>query len=177
MKVTGCYGVVCAILIGTAIPRIAWAQEVEPACTVGINNFIIYRITQMENAAFSATAKTSYEQRLPDGNYVRGYVRTHGARDAAGRTMIEVAQSCRKGKNGVLQPDLHVKVLDPVKKTRFTGRAGQVRTKKPTCSTHRRCSRKLIPQENSPFRIKPLSSSHRKANTKQKILAAAPLPD
>jgi hypothetical protein len=117
MKVKGCCSVVCAILIGTEIPRIASAQGVEPACTVGINNFIIYRIPQMGNAAFSATAKTSYEQRLPDGNYVRGYVRTHEARDAAGRTMIEVAQSCRKGKNGVLQPDLHVTVLDPITKT------------------------------------------------------------
>ena len=117
MKVKGCCSVVCAILIATAIPRTAWAQEVEPACTVGINNFIIYRIPQMSNAAFSATAKTSYEQRLPDGNYVRGYVRTREARDAAGRTMIEVAQSCRKGKNGALQPDLHVTVFDPAAKT------------------------------------------------------------
>jgi hypothetical protein len=32
---------------------------------------------------FTATAKTTYEQSLPDGNEIRGYIYTHQARDSS----------------------------------------------------------------------------------------------
>src|SRR5580704_8229703 len=88
-----CPCIVIAILAGIALTRPACAQSSEPACTVGIIQFVGYGGGMRENTPpFTATAKTTYEQSLPDGNEIRGYIYTHQARDSAGRTRSEMGQ-------------------------------------------------------------------------------------
>ena len=93
---------------------VAGAQSAEPACTMGFSGFHSYGA--VGRSAFSATVKSTFEQRLADGSYVRGYVMTHQARDGTGRTLSEMAQGCHRDENGVPQPWLTVNVFDPVAK-------------------------------------------------------------
>lgn len=100
------------------VAGVAGAQSAEPACGVGYSGFHSYG--PGGRGAFSATARSTFEQQLADGSYVRGYVVTHQARDGAGRTMSEMAQGCRRDEHGVPQPQLMVQVFDPVAKTMLT---------------------------------------------------------
>ncbi len=73
---------------------------------------------------FSATVKTTYEQRLADGNFIHGFYTVHEARDSAGRTRQEYAQGCERGEDGQLHTRLSVVVYDPVAKTTLTWQVG-----------------------------------------------------
>jgi hypothetical protein len=86
--------IAAAILTGIALTGSACAQSSEPACSVGINHFVGYGGMRENSLPFTATAKTTYEQSLPDGNEIRGYIYTHQARDSAGRTRSEMGQGC-----------------------------------------------------------------------------------
>jgi hypothetical protein len=102
---------------------------------------------------FTATAKTTYEQSLPDGNEIRGYIYTHQARDSAGRTRSEMGQGCRLDENGVAQPQLSVSVRDPEAKT-FTSWQVGMNFQKIAHVTHQRDtpSNALTPDEIAALR-------------------------
>jgi hypothetical protein len=119
-----CHPTVAAILAGVALTGPASAQNSEPACSVGINHFVGYGSMRQSNLAYTATAKMTFEQRLPDGNDIRGYIYTHQARDSAGRTMSEMGQGCQLDENGVPQPQLSVSVFDPTTKTSLHWQVG-----------------------------------------------------
>jgi hypothetical protein len=106
-------GVVSVMVLG----RVAGAQSAEPACSVGYQPVMSYGPVGKSSVAYSAVAKSTFEQKLGDGSYVRGYAVTHEARDGAGRTLEEMAMSCRRDENGTPRPQLNVNVFDPVTKT------------------------------------------------------------
>ena len=85
--------IAAAILTGIALTESPCAQSFEPACSVGVNHFVGYGGIRENNLPFTATAKTTYEQSLPDGNEIRGYIYTHQARDSAGRTRSEMGRA------------------------------------------------------------------------------------
>lgn len=86
-------------------------------CTVGVNNYISYSVANKAGVPYSATVKETFEQKLADGNSIRGFTRIHEARDSSGKTMIEMASGCTRGEDGQPHERLRVTVYDPAAKT------------------------------------------------------------
>jgi hypothetical protein len=121
-----CLYTLAVILAGVALANPASAQNSEPACSVGVNHFVGYGGMGQSDLPYTATAKTTFEQHLPDGNEIHGYVYTHQARDSAGRTMSEMATGCLPDENGVPQPQLSVSVFDPATKSSLFWQVGML---------------------------------------------------
>jgi hypothetical protein len=73
-----------------------------------------YAGSSASKAPYSGTIKTTFEQKLPDGNVIRAVIHTRGARDSSGRTMMQGAQGCALGEAGQIEQRLSVQVADPV---------------------------------------------------------------
>jgi hypothetical protein len=69
--------------------------------------------------------KTTFEQKLADGNTIHGVMRTRQARDSAGKTRTEFAQGCERGEDGQPQEMLTVSVNDPALKTLMNWQVNQ----------------------------------------------------
>jgi hypothetical protein len=109
-----CFTVVsiaCVLVLGSSA-----GGQIIP-CLQGFNGGIMYGIEGSKNAPFSGVVKSSFEQKLADGNTIHGVTRTHQARDASGRTMTEMAQGCVRGEDGQMHERLSVNVNDPVART------------------------------------------------------------
>jgi hypothetical protein len=91
------------------------AQSLTP-CTLGLTNYFSYGPSGKPGVAYSATLKATFEQKLADGNVIRAVIRTHQARDSAGRTRSESMQNCRRGEDGQPKATLTISVHDPVAK-------------------------------------------------------------
>ena len=76
------------------------------------------------NSPFSATVKTSFEQKLADGNAIHGVTRRRLARDSAGRTMTEMGHMCMLGADGQMHERYSVSVFDPVARTSVSWQVG-----------------------------------------------------
>ena len=105
-----------AVLAMAALAGNAGAQSAAP-CTMGVNNSFGYSLPEKTGAPFSATLKSTFEQKLPDGNSIRGVTRTHQARDSSGKTRTETPAGCGRGEDGQPHLALNVSVRDPVAKT------------------------------------------------------------
>jgi hypothetical protein len=64
------------------------------------------------NAPFSATIRTTHEQKFVDGNSVHGLIVTHAYRDSAGRVRGETSGLCNIGPDGQLRPTITISVDD-----------------------------------------------------------------
>jgi len=106
-------GAIAAFLL--AAPAVQGQATAE--CSLGVTVFIGYGIEQSPNAPYHATVKTTFEQKLADGNSIQGFVRLQQARDSMGRTRGEMAQGCERGEDGQLHARLNVTLTDPVAKT------------------------------------------------------------
>jgi hypothetical protein len=105
-------GVVAAgVSVGAA------AQNGEAVCSLGNSAGVNYGAGYGSKIPFSLTAKSSFEQQLADGSYVRGYSLTTLARDGKGRTMSEFVQRCYRKQDGQLAEQYSVNIWDPVTKT------------------------------------------------------------
>jgi hypothetical protein len=142
-----CVYTLAAILAGVALANPASAQNSEPACSVGVNHFVGYGGMGQSDLPYTATAKTTFEQHLPDGNEIHGYVYTHQARDSAGRTMSEMATGCLPDENGVPQPQLSVSVFDPATRSSLFWQAGMLGDKVVRVSHTSGNAIKLTPDE------------------------------
>jgi hypothetical protein len=78
---------------------------------------MVYGVPGKTNVPYSATVRTTYEQKLADGNSIHDSATTHQARDSAGRTMNETAQGCTVGADGRVKPMVRITVYDPATKT------------------------------------------------------------
>jgi hypothetical protein len=87
-------------------------------------NFVSFGVQSKTDAPYSATLKTSFEQRLADGNVVHGFSVTHEARDSKGRTMTEMAHGCERGEDGQPKERLSVNVFDPTTNTTMYWQVG-----------------------------------------------------
>jgi hypothetical protein len=67
--------------------------------------------------AFTLKMKGSFEQRLPDGNYIRGEIHTIAARDSNGRTRNEQPMMCHLGEDGKPALVKMINVGDPKART------------------------------------------------------------
>jgi hypothetical protein len=111
------------VAIALAIGCVARANaQIEP-CVGGL---ISYGISNSKNSSpFTATIKTTFDQRLADGNAIHRVTRTHQARDSAGRTRQETAEGCELGPDGETREALDVNVNDPTAKTSMTWHVGR----------------------------------------------------
>lgn len=75
---------------------------------------VFYAGVSAGKVAFSGTIKTTFEQKLADGNVIRAVIHTRDARDSSGRTMVQGAQGCARGEDGQIEQRLSVQVNDPV---------------------------------------------------------------
>lgn len=101
---------------GIVLGRCAEGQKTAP-CTLGVHAYSNPGILAIKNAPFSATIKTSMEQRLGDGNVVHGFMITHEARGSDGKTLSETPLTCVRGEDGQPQVELSVNVNDQTART------------------------------------------------------------
>jgi hypothetical protein len=116
MRVNACCVTIAAISALLVSGTIASAQSSVP-CTFGVMNFVGLGTQSKNDAPYSGTLKTSFEQKLPDGNAVHGFHKVHQARDSKGRTMNEIATGCARGEDGQPKQALSVTVADPTTST------------------------------------------------------------
>jgi hypothetical protein len=76
------------------------------------------------NVPFSGVVKSSFEQKLGDGNAIHRVTLTRQARDSAGRTMTEMVLGCARDEDGQMHQRLNVNVNDPVAHTDSSWQVG-----------------------------------------------------
>jgi hypothetical protein len=108
-----------------ALAGAAGAQSSEADCTLfGAGAPVVLGTSFGSKTGLVLTLKTSFEQKLPDGNYIRGYVRTHEVRDSAGRFRSEAPLGCYRDDDGKIEMEYGVHVSDPVSKESFSWEVG-----------------------------------------------------
>jgi hypothetical protein len=108
-----CRWIVAAIAVAVAGAP-AYAQV--PCFSNGVVMFAGI-IMQKNPVPFTATGKTTFEQKLPDGNRIHAETITHQARDSGGRTWTESTQGCDIGEDGQSHPRKSIQVYDPKART------------------------------------------------------------
>jgi len=108
------------VILGTQM----WAQSTVPCVSDGMTWGINYGVGPTKNAPFTAVTKSTFEQKLADGNAIHTVSHAHQARDSAGRTMIEMPQGCERGEDGQMHPRFSMNVFDPVAKTSLNWQVG-----------------------------------------------------
>ena len=96
-----------------------------PLCTLDVPNTTIWSPgASLAKAPYTGTVKTTFVQKLPDDNSIRGILIFHEARDSAGRTISQTAQGCSFGVDGQRHERLMTTVNDPIAKTRSNWKLG-----------------------------------------------------
>ncbi len=93
------------------------ASAQEPVCTPGVFNYNGYGVSGKLGTPYTIKIKSTLEQRLPDGNTIRGYMHTMQVRDSKGKTMSQFGQGCYLDRDGKPTPQMSVSVADPENKT------------------------------------------------------------
>lgn len=145
------YFAVAAVAFAMVFGDAAHAQTV-PCVTGGMMGGVMLGIGGgMNNSPFSATVKSTFEQKLADGNVIHTVTRSHQARDSAGRTMTEMPQGCVLGEDGQMHQRLSVNVNDPVARTNISWQVGDDRQQKVAHVFHQpEMPRPAIKRELSP---------------------------
>jgi hypothetical protein len=113
------------LLAGAAVVGLAvQAQSTVAPCTVGAQNYFSYGVSQKADAPYTATIKTTFEQKLPDGNTIRTTTITHQARDTSGKTRAESGRECFLGEDGLPHLRMGVNVYDPATRSTMSWEAG-----------------------------------------------------
>ena len=152
----------------------------EPACTPGVFAYSFWGASSSKPIAYTATIKATIEQRLPDGNTIRGVVHTQQARDSSGKTVSQMPQGCHLDENGQPALQMFVNVHDPATKTSENWQVGDfmfgdkvVRISHPTPAPP---AAKLTPEELGPAARRRNAASLRRASSRPKIWVRAPSP-
>jgi len=110
-----------AVVSSAMLASVAYAQAGDAPCTIGVNSMFGYGISNGSNRheikAFTAKIKSTFEQRLPDGNMVQGSMHFIAARDSTGRTRNEMAMQCHRGEDGKPVLEKQISVNDPKEMT------------------------------------------------------------
>jgi len=118
---------VAAIAAAMVCVAAAGAQSVPCSSTAGMigsGGVMLGNGGSKDSIPFSGTLKTSFEQKLPDGNAIHRVSRARQARDSSGRTMTEISQGCVRGEDGQMHERLNVNVNDPVARTSMNWQVG-----------------------------------------------------
>jgi hypothetical protein len=137
------------MVLGTA----AHAQT--PLCTLEVPGTTIWSPGgRRTNAPYTGTVKTTFVQKLPDGNSIHGVLISHEARDSAGRTMSQTVQGCSFGEDGQRHERLMTRVDDPIARTTANWNSGNAGEQKLVRVTHLdvpQPTMKLTPEELAPL--------------------------
>ena len=85
-------------------------------CSMGLPPNGGFGVNSIVGTPFFATARISIEQKLPDGNAIRGYAKFHQARNAKGMTRSEGPQRCFKDVDGKVKLAYSIRTYDPEQK-------------------------------------------------------------
>jgi hypothetical protein len=114
------YAIACAMVLGTSA-----SAQTAPCVAGGMVGSVMYGIeSSKSNLPFTGMVKTTFDQKLADGNAIHRSTLTHQARDSAGRTMVEMAEGCVRGEDGKMHERLSVNVNDPVAHTNMNWQVG-----------------------------------------------------
>jgi len=117
---------VLGLVLGVGL--IAAAQTPAP-CTLGVTYSIGNVVSSTPGSPFTATVKTTFDHKLPDGNSIHGESRSRQARDATGKTLRENAGGCERGEDGQPHLRMYVTIYDPVAKTTLSWQVGNMAAK------------------------------------------------
>lgn len=121
---------VVLLLFGFSVGLIA--QTTKPTCSPGAQasgeDVAILRTGTA--TSYSLTAVIRSERKLADGNVISGFLTSHQAQDASGRTRVEIPNFCAVGSDHQPLTDGTVLVTDPVAKARISWHEGVVAAQK-----------------------------------------------
>lgn len=101
------------VIIGAMAAAAASAQSSEAPCTVGVLNMYGYGIGGGKGTTpYTAKIKITFEQRLPEGNVVRGVSHLLAARNSAGLTRSESGSQCLRGEDGKPVLEKQINIMD-----------------------------------------------------------------
>lgn len=175
MRMELCRWTVAAVTVGMTLAVGAKAQSSEPACSVGFNG--VAGLGNWGRGAYYTTAKTTFEQLLPDGGKVSGFIRTHMAHDSAGRVRSETGQGCVRDENGEPRAQIGVNIFDPTTKTTmswFVGNMGMpdvVRLVHATAKPRSQTPEELAAQRKLSQRWQPPKSEYKTEDLGTKTIA------
>ncbi len=116
--------VVACVVVGMLVAaRGAQAQSGGPECSLGWGGGMTY-YGVANKVAYTLTVKTSHEQQLLNGSYVRSFARTRQARASDGRTMQQMPQQCTRGEDGQPHLSYNVSVTDDKARTHLNWMVG-----------------------------------------------------
>jgi hypothetical protein len=114
-----CLGVIAsAMVVGIS------ASAQMPCMSFGMMGSVVGIGIGRANVPFSGVVKSTFEQKLADGNAIHRVTQTRQARDAAGRTMNENSGGCALGEDGQMHERLNVSVYDPMARTSLSWQVG-----------------------------------------------------
>jgi len=121
---------VFAVVVGMALVMVAHAQDAEAPCTPGVLASPTINVSsgssRQSSKAFTVKIKGSFEQKLQDGNFIRGEMHVIGARDSSGRTRTEFMMQCQRGDDGKPSPVKQITVFDPKARTNIHWQEGSI---------------------------------------------------
>jgi hypothetical protein len=94
----------------------ACAAAQQAPCTAGSPPNGDFGVNIIAGAPFYATARLSFQQKLPDANEIRSYAEIHLARNSAGATRSEAPQVCFKAADGAMKLAYSIRTYDPAQK-------------------------------------------------------------
>ena len=124
MRVNACCCVTMVVVSTSLVSgTIARAQSPIP-CVLGVMSYAGLGQQNITGAPYSAALRTSFEQKLPEGNAIRSSQIVHQARDSKGRTLNEAPIGCTHAEDGRLKAVVAVTVFDPTTKTIMNWQVG-----------------------------------------------------
>jgi hypothetical protein len=113
----------CVLLGMLAVGGGAQAQSAGPECSPGWSGGTSY-FGVPNKVAYTIKVKSSHEQQLYNGSYVRSFSRTLQARASDGRTMQQMPQQCTRGEDGQPHLSYSVRVTDQKARTNLNWMVG-----------------------------------------------------
>jgi hypothetical protein len=150
--------VVAGILAGMVWS--AAAQSGGPVCSLGNSFAGAFNSLGTSKAAYTVTVKSTREQRLSDGSYIRSSSRSFTARDGGGRLMMQMHQQCVRGEDGWPRLQYSVWVVDEKEGKNLQWEVGDPASRKEVRLTHMpkaEPSKEMTPAEKE-ARLKAASS-------------------
>lgn len=107
------------------VPSIARAQgDLSVPCTDQAGGVLSYGVGSSKTGPFTATARSTFEQHLYDGNIIHTEVIIRQARDSAGRVREERQEGCAMGLDGQMHPRINISINDPTAKENISWTVG-----------------------------------------------------
>jgi hypothetical protein len=104
--------------------QFAQAQSTVVPCTPGTHVFTPIFTDPISGHPFSATIRTTFEQKLPDASHIHAFTEGHEARASDGMLVIVTPSHCERTKEGELHIRQAFNLSDPVHALQLSWEAG-----------------------------------------------------